>query len=115
MALTELEIKRCDKAITSFLERRRPPAHIRDQIDLACKIDGHSVVVFEIRPVYNDPTKNCQSPVAKATFVRTKNHWKIFWMKRDLKWHGYEPNLEVKSLDAFFAVIERDQYGCFFG
>jgi hypothetical protein len=36
-------------------------------------------------------------------------------MKRDLKWHGYEPDLEVKSLDAFFAVIERDKYGCFFG
>jgi hypothetical protein len=36
-------------------------------------------------------------------------------MKRDLKWHGYEPNLDVKSLDAFFAVIERDQQGRFFG
>ena len=27
----------------------------------------------------------------------------------------HEPDLDVKSLDAFFAVIERDQYGCFFG
>jgi hypothetical protein len=36
-------------------------------------------------------------------------------MERDLKWHGYESNLEVKSLEAFFGVVERDEFGCFFG
>lgn len=115
MALTEIEIKRCEKAIASFLEHRRPPPEIREKVDLACRIDGHSVEIFEIRPAYDDPSTKRDAPVAKATFVRTKNHWKIFWMKRDLKWHGYEPDLEVKSLDAFLAVVERDQYGCFFG
>ncbi len=88
---------------------------MRDQVDLACKIDGQSVEVFEIRPVYDDPTKKSELPIARTTFVRSKNLWKIFWMKRDLKWHGYEPDLEVKSIDAFLAVVERDQYGCFFG
>ena len=115
MALTELETRRCEKAIAHFLERRRPPPHIREKFDLACRIDGQSVDVVEIRPTWDDPTTKHESPVARTTFVRSKNLWKIFWMKRDLKWHGYEPNLDVKSLDAFFAVIERDQYGCFFG
>ncbi len=115
MAMTELEIKRCDKAIAPFLERRRPPPQIREMVDLACRIDGHSVEIFEIRPAYDDPSTKCEAPVAKTTFVRSKNHWKIFWMKRDFKWHGYEPNLEVKSLEAFFGVVERDEFGCFFG
>jgi hypothetical protein len=53
--------------------------------------------------------------VAKTTFIRSKKHWKIFWMKRDFKWHGYEPNLEVKSGEAFFGAVERDEFGCFFG
>jgi hypothetical protein len=115
MALTELEIKRCDKTILSFLERRRPPPEIREKVDLAGRNDGHTVEMFEIRPAYDDPSTNCEAPVAKTTFVRRKNHWKIFRMKRDFKRHGYEPNLEVKSLEAFFAVVERDEFGCFFG
>src|SRR5674476_700932 len=97
MALTELEIKRCDKAVSSFLERRRPPPEIREKIHMACKIDGHGVEVFEIRPVYDDTTKKCEAPVAKATFVRTKNHWKIFWMKRDLSLiHISEPTRQAE-------------------
>src|SRR5213079_3369603 len=56
-----------------------------------------------------------EHPVAKATFVRSKNRWRIFWMRRDLKWHGYEPNLEVQSLKAFLNVVDRDEYCCFFG
>ena len=36
-------------------------------------------------------------------------------MRRDLKWHGYEPNLEVKSLEAFLNVVDRDELCCFFG
>jgi hypothetical protein len=36
-------------------------------------------------------------------------------MKRDFKWQGYEPNLEVKSLQAFFGLGERDEFECFFG
>jgi hypothetical protein len=43
MPLTELEIKRCEKAVACFLERRRPPLEIREKVDLACRIDGHSV------------------------------------------------------------------------
>ena len=56
-----------------------------------------------------------EHPVAKATFVRTKNRWHVFWMRQDLKWHGYEPNLEVHSLEAFLNVVDRDEYCCFFG
>ena len=56
-----------------------------------------------------------EHPVAKATFVRTKSRWRVFWMRRDLQWHGYEPNAEVHSLEAFLHVVDRDEYGCFFG
>ena len=36
-------------------------------------------------------------------------------MRRDLKWHGYEPTPEVHSLEAFLNVVDRDEYCCFFG
>ena len=115
MALTQVELQRCKKALAHFLEQRRPPEHIRNQLDIGYRINGQSVEIFEIRPDWRDKSKKMESPVVKATFVRTKNRWKIFWMRRDLEWHGYEPNPEVHSLEAALNVVHRDEYCCFFG
>jgi hypothetical protein len=32
-----------------------------------------------------------------------------------LKWHRYDPDPEVKSIEEFLALVEKDEYGCFFG
>ena len=76
---------------------------------------GQSVEIFELRPRWRDKTQIARTPVAKATFVRIQNIWKVFWMRRDLKWHSYEPQPEVESLEAFLRVVDRDEFGCFFG
>lgn len=115
MALSEIEVRRRDKSIAAYLARRRPPEHVRDQVDHCCRFSGHSVEVFEIRQDWQDKSKTNEHPIAKATFVRTKKHWRVFWMRGDLKWHGYEPNREVASLEAFLHVVDRDEYRCFFG
>jgi hypothetical protein len=115
MALTDLERRRCERDLAMFMDRRRPPPDIRPKLDLGYRIAGHSVELFEIRPDWQDPKKTMEHPIAKATFVRTRNLWRVFWMRRDLRWHGYEPNLEVRSLEAFLHVVDRDEYCCFFG
>ena len=115
MAFSEIELKRCEKALAQFLARRRPPVHIRDQLDISYRITGHSVEIFEVRPDWKNPVLKMESPVAKATFVRTRDHWKLFWMRQDLRWHNYEPNCVFKTLAALLDVVDRDEYGCFFG
>jgi hypothetical protein len=35
MTLPEFEIKRCEKLVAQFIERRRPPACFRKDVDLA--------------------------------------------------------------------------------
>jgi hypothetical protein len=97
------------------MERRRPPPHIRPKLDLGARISGQSVEIFEIRPDWQDPKETMERPVAKATFVRSQNRWRVFWMRRDLKWHGYEPAPLVHSLEAFLNVVDCDDYSCFFG
>ncbi|HYP68298.1 MAG TPA: DUF3024 domain-containing protein [Thiobacillaceae bacterium] len=42
-----------------------------------------------------------ESPVAKATYVKTQGMWKVYWMRADLKWHGYAPAPKVQTVDAF--------------
>lgn len=115
MALTELELKQCEKALQAFLDRRRPPPRLRSEVDLAYRIVGQSVELFEIRPDWDDRSRTHEEPIAKATYVRTRNRWRLFWMRQDLRWHGYEPDREVRSIGRFLEVVEADEYACFFG
>jgi hypothetical protein len=32
-----------------------------------------------------------------------------------LKWHRYDPDPEVKTLDEFLEVVENDEFACFWG
>ena len=115
MALSEFELRRCERDLARFMERRRPPEHIREQLDIGWRIESQSVQIFCIRPDWHDSTLTRETPVAKATFVRTQNHWRVFWMRRDLKWHGYEPHQVVRSLEHFLQIVDRDEHCCFFG
>ena len=115
MAFNELEHKRVERAMEGFLKRRRPPPSIRPQLDIGYRVKGQSVEIFEIRPSFRRPSERTEMSVAKATFVRTRGVWKIFWMRADLKWHGYDPVSTVGTIDKFLEVVDRDQYSCFWG
>ncbi len=115
MQLTELETAHAKKSLDEFMERRRPPAHIRSQVDLGYRITGQSIELFEIRPVWNQPSKKMENPIAKTTFVRTQKVWRVYWLRADLKWHLYEPNPAVSNVAAFLSVVEKDSHGCFWG
>lgn len=115
MAFSELELKCCEKAVEAFMQVRRPPPQIRNELDLRYRIKGQSIELFEVRPDWRDPEKTMETPVAKATYVRTQGVWKVYWQRADLKWHRYDPHGEVKSVEEFLNVVDVDQYGCFFG
>lgn len=115
MAFSELEQKRIEKAVDRFIQHNRPPPHIRNELDLGFRLRGQSVEIFEIRPVWRDPSQKMESSVAKATWVKTQNLWKVYWMRADLKWHSYPPAPEVEAIDAFLALVAEDKHACFFG
>jgi hypothetical protein len=115
MPVSEFETKQWEKVVGAFLDRRRPPPHLRDQLDLGFRVHGQSVEIFETRPYWLDPTETIENPVAKATYVKSSRIWKVYWQRADLKWHRYDPNPEVATLQAFLDVVDKDQYACFFG
>lgn len=115
MAFNDLDRKRIEKAISSFLAKRRPAAHIRPDLDFGYRLAGQSVEIVEIRPQWDDRSIIHERPIAKAAFVRTQGLWKIFWMRASLKWHGYEPAPTATSIEEFLSVVDADPYGCFFG
>lgn len=115
MAFSEFETKRIHKILERYVEKTRPPENLRDEVDLSFRLDGQSVEIFEIRPFRNDPKEKIEEPIAKATYVKTRNLWKVFWQRSDLKWHRYEPDPEVDAIEAFIKIVEKDDYACFFG
>lgn len=115
MTFSEFESARYGRIVSDFIERIRPPHHLRDKLDLGFRLKQQSVEIFEIRPLWSDPAKKIEAPVAKATYVRKHDVWRIFWQRADLKWHCYEPNPEVDSLEEFLEIVSTDTFACFFG
>ncbi|MFO7594384.1 MAG: DUF3024 domain-containing protein [Pseudomonadota bacterium] len=115
MAFSEFELKRHEKTLKAYLEKNRPPAYIRSELDFGFRQKGQSVEIFEVRPRWDNPEEKMENPVAKATYVKTQAVWKIYWQRADLKWHVYEPHPRAKSLEEFLQVVESDEYSCFFG
>jgi hypothetical protein len=115
MAISEFETKRIEKKVGQFIERKRPPAHIRNELDISFRISDQSFEIYEIRPQWNDPSKKIEGPIAKATYVKSKKIWKLFWMRADLKWHSYQPFPVFSHIEKILEVIEQDSHGCFWG
>jgi Protein of unknown function (DUF3024) len=115
MAFTAQQNTDIETAMEDFMAKRRPPIEIRDKVDLGWRVEGQSVVIFSIRPMWKDESKKIEEPAAKATFIGTKNRWKIYWMRADLKWHSYPPHPEAVFFDEFLSVVEEDKNCCFWG
>ena len=115
MSLSEFEIKRCEKKLESFLERKRPAPAVRSGVDIGYSIEKQSVEIFEIRPQWDDPTQKITIPLAKATYVKSRGIWKVYWRRADMKWHRYEPARTVKFFEGFLDLVEEDAHSCFFG
>ena len=115
LGFCQFEEKRFEMLAGRFVEGRRPRLEIRDKVDLGFRIEKQSLFIFEIRPVFQHPEKKHEIMIAKTTFVRTQNVWKIYWMRADMKWHLYEPDGEVDTIEEFFEVVDRDEYSCFWG
>ncbi|MFC4656291.1 DUF3024 domain-containing protein [Rheinheimera marina] len=115
MAFSEFEQFRIEKAIDAFMKQRRPRPDIRHQFDLSARIERQSLVLYEVRPDWQDKTEIHEYPFAKLTYVRTRNCWNIFWMRANLKCYGYEPEPSVRTIDEALQIVAEDKFACFFG
>ena len=115
MIVNDVERKRVENTVAAFVEKRRPPVHLRDKVDLGFRFDGRSVELFEIRPRWDKPAEKIEEAVAKARYLKSRDEWLVYWQRADLKWHKYGPTPEVDTLEAFLELVDEDEYACFFG
>jgi len=115
MPISPFETLNIIEALENFLDKKRPPEVLRSKLDLNYEIYGQSVVIFEIRPQWDDRNKIMHIPIAKTTYVARTNTWKVFWMKSDQKWHSYKAVPVVQTIRDFVKLVEKDEHYCFFG
>lgn len=115
MALTHAQTEEIAREAARFLEKRRPAEHIRPQLDYGYRVEGQSVIIYSIRPRWDNPSQIVEEPIAKTTYVQTKGHWKVFWLRADLKWYAYDPKPHVRTIGLFFNLVHEDRHFCFFG
>jgi len=115
MAFTPQQNTEVQEAMEHFLQRRRPAEHIRPKLDYAYRIEGQSVIIYSIRPRWNNPTETIEEPIAKTTYVQKTGKWKVYWMRGNLKWYAYDPRPEVRTILDFARLVDEDRHFCFFG
>ncbi len=113
MAFNDIESQLVKRGVDAFMAKRRPPANIRHKLDLGYRVEGQSVMIFEIRPVWQGkPGETMEHDLAKVTYIRTKKIWMVYWMRANLKWHQYEP---AATFATAMEIVAADANGCFFG
>ena len=113
--LSESDLTKITELVETFVESRKPPQHIRPELDIGYRITGQSFAIFEIRPRWRQPEITHEIPVAKATYVKSRKVWKLYWMRADLKWHRYTPLPDTKFLQQVLDEIGDDPFCCFWG
>jgi len=115
MALDILESAPLIEQLENFINKIRPNESLRDKLDITYKIIDQSVIVYEIWPHFRDKSQKIKVDIAKATYVRTRTIWKIFWLRADLKWHTYEPTPSATKIKHFLDIIKENKLYCFCG
>jgi hypothetical protein len=114
MAFSEIELKRIDKLVGGLCSKKTPVQY-KDKLCFEYRITGHDVLIFEIRPQWNNPQEKTELSVAKLKFNKTRNVWQLYWQRANGKWLKYEESSESKDLSVLVKTIEQDSFGCFFG
>lgn len=79
------------------------------------RIEGLSIILFEVRPHWQKPKQTIESEYAKLRYFKSRGEWQLYWMRQDLNWYLYEPHPIGKGYMPLLRVIEEDAYHCFFG
>ncbi len=103
------------ETMENYIAKVGPPLEIRHKIDIGYEIKDQSVTLHEIRPKWNDPKIILTHDYAKATFLKSKNIWKVFWLRSDRKWYSYDPQPIVRQLSDFLKLVDEDKHHCFKG
>ncbi|OBU07098.1 DUF3024 domain-containing protein [Morganella psychrotolerans] len=113
MAFNDIEVAQIKQCMNYFMEKYRPPKHIRDEHDLQYRIEDDSVVIFDVRQLaWSSGT--VEEMLAKITINRVSNSWSLFWSTENNEWRHYDAKM-IGSFSDAIKIIDEDATHRFFG
>lgn len=105
-----------ESTVKDYVDSLRPDKpEIRAQLDFGYSYDGKVVILFEIRPFWDDPKEIQHSEFAKIRYYKSKQEWHLYWMRASGKWELYKPFPKSTHLAKIIDILKADDHGCFFG
>ncbi len=105
-----------ESIIKSFVESIRPEdEEVRKQIDIGYSYEKNVIVLFEIRPVWDNPKEILHNEFAKIRYYKSKKEWTLYWMRASGNWEVYKPFPTSSHLEPLIEVIKKDKHACFLG
>jgi hypothetical protein len=105
-----------ESTIKNYVESLRPEnLEIREQVDIGYSYDGKVVILYEIRPDWNDSKKKQKIEFSKIRYYKSRKEWNLYWMRANGNWEIYEPFPKSTHLDKIISIIKEDKHACFFG
>ena len=114
MILTDIDLQKVKNTVGGLCSEKTPE-HLKDQLRFEYEIENHNVIIYEVRPAWENPSEFTKMPMAKLTYVKSQNIWKLYWKRANEKWVIYEPNGSDRDIGTLVKKIDKDSYGCFFG
>src|SRR5437879_159425 len=86
---------------TARLQRREDSVtiEIRDKVKLCHRTEGNSIILFEFRISLGRGGEWHEEPIAKFTYVQSRDRWRLHWMDRTLKWQPYDNLREAGTFE----------------
>ncbi len=114
MTKTTIDIN--ESTIKKYVESvRSDNPEIRAQLDFGYSYDRKVIILYEIRPVWNNPKEIQHIEFAKIRFYQSRQEWNLYWMRASGKWELYDPFPQSTHLDKIVEIIKEDKHGCFYG
>ena len=105
-----------EATVKAYVEKLRPASpDIRAQIDIGYSFEQNTVILFQIRPLWNDPTKKQHLEFAKVRYFKSKKLWNLYWKGGNDTWKLYKPFPSSTHLSQIIDVIKKDKHNCFYG
>lgn len=100
MPLSEFEIRKIKKIISSFCSKRSRPEGVH-RCDITYRVLDNEVWMFERRPRWDNPNEWNEFAFARAQCDMESRMWTLLWQDQNLKWHitgGLPPTRSFERL-----------------
>jgi hypothetical protein len=58
-------------------------------------MEDQTLYFLEVRPRWDDPTKNTEVSVAKFMYIKKDKVWKLYWPRQNSKWQQRYMSLNI--------------------